>query len=364
LVLQSQNNQKFVKNFMMSKNASMFTFDTRTVHVAFLVILFVAANFAIAQENTWPYRVQAGDTLRSIAARHLGGKGHWQQLQTLNRLKNPDRIAPGATLRIPGKLATPETISATIAFVEGSAEHRPIGASTSQALAKGAAIRQGDQIQTGANGSATVDFLDGSQLVILRDSIVTFKTLQGRSDTRVASIQIDLKQGRVETRVTPRKNKKSLYEIITPTVQIGVRGTEFRVKVDDAGELTRTEVLEGKVAAENSLGKETVPKDFGTLVEKNQAPRPPIALLPAPIAPTLLVTPTAITAHWPGLPEASSYRVMISANANFSQLVGEYITPLREITLAPLPAGRYFLRLRGVDSSGLEGRASDRTIEF
>ncbi len=94
-------------------------------------------------------------------------------------------------------------------------------------------MRQGDQIRTGANATTTIDFVDGSQLVILRDSIVTFVKLQGRSDAKLASIQIDLKQGRVETRVTPRKNNNSRYDIITPTVQIGVRGTEFRVNAGD-----------------------------------------------------------------------------------------------------------------------------------
>jgi hypothetical protein len=362
----AQNNQKFTANFMKSTNDSAFVHRARFSRIAQLLLFFVVTvNSAFAQDtHTWTYRVKPGDTLRSIAARHLDNPRHWQRLQAINHLKNPDRIAPGSTLRIPGKPAQAEPLSATIAFVEGRAEHRPSGSSSSQPLGKGAAIRQGDQIQTGGNGSATVDFLDGSQLVILRDSIVTFATLQGRADKRVASIQIDLKQGRVETRVTPRKNKNSRYDIITPTVQIGVRGTEFRVKVDDSSELTRTEVLEGAIAAENVLGQQIVPKDFGTLIEKDQAPRPPVALLPAPIAPTLLVTPTSTTAHWPELPSAASYRVMLSANANFSQLVSETVTPKRELTLAPLPAGRYYLRIRGIDSSGLEGRASDRPIDF
>ena len=358
--------KNFTAYFMTSRTNSSFVYRGQFSLVAPLLLFFVVAvNSAFAQDtHTWTYRVKPGDTLRSIAGRHLDNSRHWQRLQAINHLKNPDRIAPGSTLRIPGKPAQAEPLSATIVFVEGRAEHRPNGSSSSQPLSKGAAIRQGDQIQTGANGSATVDFLDGSQLVILRDSIVTFATLQGRADKRVASIQIDLKQGRIETRVTPRKNKKSRYDIITPTVQIGVRGTEFRVKVDDSGELTRTEVLEGKVAAENTLGRQMVAKDFGTLIEKNQAPRPPVALLPAPIAPTLLVTPTSTTAHWPELPRAASYRVMLSANANFSQLISEYSTPKREVTLATLPAGRYYLRIRGIDSNGLEGRASDRPIDF
>ena len=358
--------KNFTAYFMTSRTNSSFVYCGRFYLVARLLLFFVVAvNSAFAQDaETWTYRVKAGDTLRSIAARHLDNPRHWQKLRAINRLNNPDRIEPGSALRIPGKPAQAETLLATIAFVEGSAEHRPNGSSSGQPLRKGVAIRQGDQIQTGANASATVDFLDGSQLVILRDSIVTFKILQGRSQTHVASIQIDLKQGRVETRVTPRKNKKSLYEIITPTVQIGVRGTEFRVKVDDSGELTRTEVLEGKVAAENTLGKEIVPKDFGTLVEKNQPPRPPVALLPPPMAPSLLVTPTSTTAHWPDMPSATSYRVILSANPSYSQLVGEYVTSKREVQLAPLPSGRYYMRLRSIDSNGLEGRASERTIDF
>ena len=332
--------------------------------ISLLVLCLALSTPLSANESaTWPYTVQRGDTLHSIAAQYLGNKNNWRQIGKTNKLKNPNRIEPNAVLRIPMHLLKQEAVAATIAFVEGRAELRAQGAAPGQTLSKGDKIREGNQIQTSANASATVDFVDGSQLVILRDTIVSFTKLQGRSDAKIASIQIDLKQGRVETRVTPRKNKKSIYEIITPTVQIGVRGTEFRVNAEEES-LTRTEVLEGIVAAENPLGSQSVPKGFGTLVEKDKAPLPPIALLPAPTVPTLLVTPTLITAHWTTLLNATKYRLLIAANQSFSQRVGEYLTPRQEVQLSPLPAGRYYLRLRGIDSNGLEGRASERFVDF
>lgn len=332
--------------------------------VPFFAFLMVSTATSFADEfESWPYHVQRGDTLYSISVRYLENKSEWRKIQQVNKLKNPNRIESNTRLLIPTKLLKQEATSATIAFVEGSTQLRPLGETAERRLSKGDQVRQGDQIRTGANATTTIDFVDGSQLVILRDSIVTFVKLQGRSDAKLASIQIDLKQGRVETRVTPRKNNNSRYDIFTPTVQIGVRGTEFRVNAGD-GSLTRTEVLEGKIAAENSLGSTTVPMGFGTVIEKNKAPQPPVALLAAPKRPDLLYTPTSVSARWNELSDAKNYRIVIASNQSFSQLVGEYVTSKQEIQLAPLAPGRYFLRLRGIDSNGLEGRASERAIDI
>ncbi len=329
-----------------------------------LALFFSATKSFAADDGSMIYRIQRGDTLGSIAVRHLEISGNWRELQRFNMLKNPHRIVPGSTLRIPYKILKQMPVSATIAFAAGAVEHRPAGTTETKPLKHGTPINEGDHIVTGTTGTATVDFLDGSQLVILRDSVVGFKTLRGRSDAGVAAIQIDLKQGRVETRVTPRKASTSRYDIITPTVQIGVRGTEFRVKLDDGNEITRAEVLHGEVAADNAFGGVSVPQGFGTLIEKNQAPRQPIALLPAPVAPTFLMTPTSTTLHWPPLANAFAYRVVIAADAGFANRVAEYTTNKSEVQLAPLPTGRFFIRALGVDATGLEGNASERSIDF
>ncbi|AZR24237.1 peptidoglycan-binding protein LysM [Xanthomonas vasicola] len=49
--------------------------------------------------------VQAGDSLSSIAKRHLGDGNLWTRIFEANRetLKNPDKIFPGQVLRLPAK---------------------------------------------------------------------------------------------------------------------------------------------------------------------------------------------------------------------------------------------------------------------
>ena len=49
------------------------------------------------------YRVGEGDTLSSIAQKHLGRASRWEQVYTINRdvLPSPDRLKPGTVLRLP-----------------------------------------------------------------------------------------------------------------------------------------------------------------------------------------------------------------------------------------------------------------------
>lgn len=49
--------------------------------------------------------VQAGDSLSSIAKRHLGDGALWPRIFEANRetLKDPDKIFPGQVLRLPQK---------------------------------------------------------------------------------------------------------------------------------------------------------------------------------------------------------------------------------------------------------------------
>jgi len=54
-----------------------------------------------------PVRVQAGDTLWKIAARHLGEGRDWRKIADANpELKNPNMIQAGQVLRLPGAAAS------------------------------------------------------------------------------------------------------------------------------------------------------------------------------------------------------------------------------------------------------------------
>ena len=56
-----------------------------------------------ASERT--YEVKAGDTLSKIAKQEYGDANQWRRIFDANKdiLKDPDKIFPGQTLRIPAK---------------------------------------------------------------------------------------------------------------------------------------------------------------------------------------------------------------------------------------------------------------------
>ncbi len=57
------------------------------------------------QPATREYTVASGDTLSSIAAKFYGSAGKWNDLYQLNkdRIKDPNRVAEGTVLRVPGR---------------------------------------------------------------------------------------------------------------------------------------------------------------------------------------------------------------------------------------------------------------------
>lgn len=62
-----------------------------------------SGRFFISPDGQPMYRVGKGDTLTSIAQRHLGRASRWEQIAQMNQdiLPSPDRLKPGDVLRLP-----------------------------------------------------------------------------------------------------------------------------------------------------------------------------------------------------------------------------------------------------------------------
>ncbi len=54
-------------------------------------------------------QVRRGDSLASLAKRHLGDPGRWTEIRSLNHIRNPDLIGQGWTLAVPCEGFIPET---------------------------------------------------------------------------------------------------------------------------------------------------------------------------------------------------------------------------------------------------------------
>jgi hypothetical protein len=137
-----------------------------------------------------------------------------------------------------------------------------------------------------------------------------------------------------------------------------VRGTSFRVGVEDGGRLARTESLEGVVEVSGSGRKARLSAGFGTLAEAGKGPQEPVALLPSPDLSDLPAEVRRIPVVFsvPPLTGATSYRWQLSDREDFATLLQDRTTSTTTGSFSGLSDGPYFVRVRGIAANGIQGR--------
>lgn len=342
-----------------------------------LCALLAATVPALAQkaaDDDWLYRIERGDTLIGLQERLMRPDADWRVVQRLNRIADPHRLQPGRTLRIPVALLREEAAAAEVLHAHGEVWLERPGAAR-QPLAAAASVGAGDVVVTGAQSSVSLRFADGSRTQLgpngrlLVDRHVRLGA-SGGVDTRLR-----LEAGGAEAQVpraepattsstsTPTQPARPTrpaprFELRTPVVNLGVRGTEFRGRVD--GDRTLAEVVQGRVAA----GPQTLEAGFGT-VATAAGVAPPRALLAAP---DLAGVPERIERvplqlRLPRLEGARAMRAQVYDTATPPRLLldGVFDQPLAAWT-DDLPDGRYELRVRASDTDGIEGQTARRVF--
>lgn len=309
----------------------------------------------------WVYTVRPGDTLWKLSREYLASVALWPRLQSLNRIADPLRLAPGTRVRIPFAWMRAQPAAARVVETRGTAVATKAGTGTVVALAPGLLIEPGDTVMTGEGGSATVELADGSRVLLGADGRIVFDVLSAFGTTGMVDTRLRLERGRTHSRVTPRRGR---FRIWTPAAATVVRGTEFRAEFDETQRAARAEVLSGTVAAEAAAparGRAEAPvlvnAGFGTTAQEGEAPRPPVALLPAPILGpeprTVRRLPARIDV--PQVPGAVAYHLEVAQDAQFLSLVHEGASATGQFPVGNLADGTYTIRVRGVDRRGLQG---------
>lgn len=304
---------------------------------------------------TVDYVVSIKDTLYDLASHYLVDPGSWVVLQKLNRVREPKHLQPDSILRIPRALLKELPLTARTIAVTGFVEHAasdgpfvPLHIDTN--------LAEGDRIRTGRGAFVTVALKDGSHITLHSDSTVQLKNLRMVVLTGTVDQQIRLDQGEVETKVTPLKSNDR-FNIISPSVVAGVRGTQFRVAYGDG--TTAIGVLEGKVAVQDSTQAPVlVPLQFGIVTDIHGQVGLPIALLPPPTLsePERLQDGQQLIFAVSPVSQARSYHAAIATDAGFLNILREARTDTAQLIFdEALPTGNYFMRLAAVDRNGLEG---------
>lgn len=311
-----------------------------------------------ADAEEWLYTVRPGDNLWNVSAEYLTKMDYWPQLQTLNQIANPQQLPPGMKLRIP--IAWLKRLPATAQVLSTRGDARVMIAATNQAttLNPGQFLKSGDTVLTGGDGNATLEFGDGSRLLVQANSELRLKTLNSYGGTNVTDTLLQLLRGRVENQVVPQSRAGSRYEISTPVATSAVRGTRYRLGMETGTAIARTEVLEGGVRFQSGRSAQAVAKGFGSLAEANKPLKPPVSLLAPPAVAELppVVTRVPIQIGFSAVKGATMYRVQIAPDDRFETLLFDAVSASPAVRGPDLPDGEYVLRLRGIDAKGLEGR--------
>jgi hypothetical protein len=345
-----------------------------------LVPSSAGATIANPSEPFISYTIQSGDILQNVARNLLADPNKWNELARLNGLKNPNLIFPGQVLDVPRSLINfaSQPKLATQGVLLSANGTVTINGAPAQS---GAAVPEGARVQTAAGSSAVVKLSDGSQVQLMPRSLAEVVTQHGYAmkdpassiSTTWFSGVVRLIEGALDVAADKAARRKEPLNVVTPTSMVGVRGTQFRVAYEDPSSGTsRTEVLEGKVRADNpaqAVGAD-VGGGFGVAVKPSEREIKVVALLPALPESAL---PTRVEraregeqALWTvaALSGAAAYRAELAQDAGFAQIVFDTKSPSPAINLAAAPNGNYFARVRGVDATGIEGYNAVRRIDI
>lgn len=329
-----------------------------------LVLMFggAAAPAATGQGSVpasdFQYHAQPRDTLIGLGRRLLLEPRRWRELQSRNRIIDPRRIPSGAVIQIPYEWLRTASESASVGNLSGVVRQ------AGNQVAQGDALPEGSVIETGRDGSVTLDLADGSVVTLQKSSTLRLEQMTRVMGVAAAhSIRLKLQSGRAETTVKPHRDV-GRFEIITPVAVSAVRGTRFRNSFDSDGDRAGTETLDGAVGVAGDGGVVAVPAGFGTRVDRGKPPLPPVSLLPPPDLADLPQINTGALLRVPlrAVPGANAYRVQLARDKQFRAITVDALVLEAVASLPDVPDGDYWLRARSIDGLGLEGPDAVRQI--
>jgi hypothetical protein len=312
-------------------------------------------------ERIYLHTAVKGDTFGKLAQRYFVNRGDFNTLMKYNANTNPNAIPVGSAVRMPVSAMRADFAAAEVVTVSGQA------ALNGGKIVQGQKLNERDKLSTGDSGFVTLKLVDGSTITVQSKSAVEIERSRQLANTSVGESVIKLESGRLESSVT-KQSPAARYEIRTPTSNMGVRGTVFRAAADPTNKKALSEVVEGAIgvsaASASPANGIALPAGFGTTVEEGKAPTAPVKLLAAPALRSTSVAETrpSITMDFPSVAGAAGYRAIVAQDQAFLQPVAEVVAKEPKVNFDNLPDGKLYLRVRAIDSAGLEGLNAEQSL--
>ena len=307
--------------------------------------------------------VQRDDTLRTIARRELGSSSYAPLLAEFNEISESAVLSIGQIIRLPIHVPA-RNEAADVVFVKGTVTSIK-GTVTSNAqampLARGDRVELGDIISTGIDGFISIEFSTGSVVNLQPDTRAVITRLNCLPNDDSCLIDLDIEHGTIGSNVESRDGQPVEFKVNTPYASAAVRGTDFDFSADS--ETMTVGVTEGNVVISAQDQEVELDEGFGSLTQEGEAPGQPIELLPAPVyryVPTRVAPGDNVT--WWDIQGVSSYAALLSSDSAARQTVADFTASDARLEPASVPAGDYYLTIRGVDENGLQGFTSNTRL--
>jgi len=307
-----------------------------------------------ADGSEFLYRVQQGDTLISLADRYMDSVEGWRLLQQRNHVADPYHLKPGSVLRIPFDRIPVVPATAQVVFA------RDATTGGGKPLQAGMKLAEDAQIDTGDKGAVTLAFDDGTRVTVPPGSHVTLSRVRAFARAGLIDVRMHVKQGEAESTVSPKKRGVGRYEISTPALVTGVRGTRFRVQASESA--STSSVLEGEVAAMAGHQSQAVKAGFGVQAADGRIKRAALPATPKLNAMPELVQTPCWRATWEPVKGAVSYRAAVARDAALTELSAYQLSKTPGATLCGDEDGDYTLVVQSVDALGLTSVSATRSL--
>jgi tetratricopeptide (TPR) repeat protein len=184
--------------------------------------------------------------------------------------------------------AAPQPLAGKLIYLQGQVEVRGGGAGKWVPAQINQELFAGDTVRTGEVSRAAILCVDESQLKLNERTLVTLKSATPSPRLRLGGVVpaalgekpqslYEVPQGEVWLR---NKSEKFRFEMETPAVTAGIRGTEFNLRVAPDG-TTYLVLLEGSLHLFNNLGTLDLKPGEEGLVRPGQAPTKRVLVQPA-----------------------------------------------------------------------------------
>lgn len=304
-----------------------------------------------------PVTIDKGTSLIKLTRTYCIPGADWRRLAEINNLKEPYIIYTGGSISFPDSMLITEKVTAQIASVIGGV-FRVAPDGSLQQVKKGERILPGQTLVTEADGFAHLIFPDHKYIRISSNSKFTLTYLLRLVDKSLKA-EFFLERGNISLEVKEKLKKHETFNTRTPVSVTGVRGTTFRVKMDN--DINTVETLSGTVSLSSAGGSVRVPAGMGTSVKEGERPAIPKALPPAPALPAMKqiykLTPLQVPA--PAVREGGRARMRITSDVAGTATVwaGE-VKGGKDFLLSEFADGVWYAFFSAVSSEGFEGAAS------